>query len=223
MKTVAVVPMKLNNRRLPQKNTKSFTNGKPLCSYILSTLLKVSGIDEVYVYCSNPDIKNFIPEGVNYLKRSESLDQDSTKMNEVLKCFAEDVPADIYVMTHTTAPFISSESIEKGLNAVLSGEYDSSFAAKKLQDFIWKDGKPFNYELNNIPRTQDLEPLFEETSGFYIYRSEVMTKLNRRIGDKPFITEVGEIESIDIDEPEDFEIADAVFNHIMRNQDIRED
>jgi len=223
MKTVAVVPMKLNNRRLPQKNTKSFTNGKPLCSYILSTLLKVSGIDEVYVYCSNPDIKDFIPEGVNYLKRSESLDQDSTKMNEVLKCFAEDVPADIYVMTHTTAPFISSESIEKGLNAVLSGEYDSSFAAKKLQDFIWKDGKPFNYELNNIPRTQDLEPLFEETSGFYIYRSEVMKKLNRRIGDKPFITEVGEIESIDIDEPEDFEIADAVFNHIMRNQDIRED
>ncbi len=223
MKTVAVVPMKLNNRRLPQKNTKSFTNGKPLCSYILSTLLKVRGIDEVYVYCSNPDIKDFIPEGVNYLKRSESLDQDSTKMNEVLKCFAEDVPADIYVMTHTTAPFISSESIEKGLNAVLSGEYDSSFAAKKLQDFIWKDGKPFNYELNNIPRTQDLEPLFEETSGFYIYRSEVMTKLNRRIGDKPFITEVGEIESIDIDEPEDFEIADAVFNHIMRNQDIRED
>lgn len=223
MKTVAVVPMKLNNRRLPQKNTKSFTNGKPLCSYILSTLLKVSGIDEVYVYCSNPDIKDFIPEGVNYLKRSESLDQDSTKMNEVLKCFAEDVPADIYVMTHTTAPFISPESIEKGLNAVLSGEYDSSFAAKKLQDFIWKDGKPFNYELNNIPRTQDLEPLFEETSGFYIYRSEVMTKLNRRIGDKPFITEVGEIESIDIDEPEDFEIADAVFNHIMRNQDIRED
>lgn len=223
MKTVAVVPMKLNNRRLPQKNTKSFTNGKPLCSYILSTLLKVSGIDEVYVYCSNPDIKDFIPEGVNYLKRSESLDQDSTKMNEVLKCFAEDVPADIYVMTHTTAPFISYESIEKGLNAVLSGEYDSSFAAKKLQDFIWKDGKPFNYELNNIPRTQDLEPLFEETSGFYIYRSEVMKKLNRRIGDKPFITEVGEIESIDIDEPEDFEIADAVFNHIMRNQDIRED
>ena len=33
MKTVAIVPMKLNNRRLPQKNTKSFTNGKPLCHY----------------------------------------------------------------------------------------------------------------------------------------------------------------------------------------------
>lgn len=213
MKAVAVVPMKLNNRRLPQKNTKPFTNGKPLCWYILSTLLQIREIEEVYVYCSNPNIKDFIPEGIKYLQRSEYLDQDTTKMNEVLQCFAKDVPADIYVMTHTTAPFISAESISKGLSAVKTGEFDSSFAAKKLQDFLWKDGKPFNYELNAIPRTQDLPPLYEETSGFYIYRNEVMTKLNRRIGDKPFIVEVGEIESIDIDEKEDFLIADAVYNY----------
>ena len=213
MKIIAVVPMKLNNRRLPQKNTRSFTNGKPLCHYILSTLLTVEGIDEVYVYCSNPDIQEFVPKGVRYLRRSISLDQDTTKMNEVLQNFAHDVPADIYVMTHTTAPFIKKQSIERGLKAVVSGEYDSSFAAKKLQDFLWEDGRPF--ELDNIPRTQDLPPLYEETSGFYIYRSEVMTKLNRRIGDRPYLVEVGEIESIDIDELEDFMIADAVFNHIM--------
>lgn len=217
MKTVAIVPMKLNNRRLPQKNTKSFTNGRPLCWYILSTLLKVDGIDDVYVYCSNPDIQEFIPDGVKYLKRSESLDQDTTKMNEVLSCFAKDVDADIYVMTHTTAPFISVESIKKGLDAVVSGEYDSSFAAKKLQDFLWKDGKPFNYELDNIPRTQDLPAIYEETSGFYIYRRDVIKNLNRRIGDNPYIVEIGEIESVDIDEPEDFTIADAIFNHLLLN------
>lgn len=216
-KIIAVVPMKLNSQRLPQKNIKPFTNGKPLCSYILSTLLTVAEVDEVYVYCSNPQIRNYIPEGVRYLKRSESLDQDTTKMNEVLQCFAKDVPADIYVMTHTTAPFISAESIRKGVQAVKSGVYDSAFAAKKLQDFLWKDGKPFNYSLDNIPRTQDMDPLYEETSGFYIYRSGVITDLNRRIGDTPYVVEVGEIESIDIDEPEDFLIADAVFNHIFRS------
>lgn len=215
MKVIAVVPMKLNNRRLPQKNTKPFTNGKPLCYYILSTLLSIPEIDNVYVYCSNPDIQNYIPEGVVYLKRSESLDQDTTKMNEVLQSFAKDVPADVYVMTHTTAPFISADSIREGLRNVLEGKYDSSFAAKKIQDFLWKDGKPMNYSLDNIPRTQDLEPLFEETSGFYIYKTDVMTKLNRRIGDNPFVVEVSEIESIDIDEPDDFQIADAVFNHII--------
>lgn len=220
MKTVAIVPMKLNNRRLPQKNTKGFTNGQPLCHYILTTLLSVEGVDEVYVYCSNPNIQKFIPDGVKYLQRSTDLDQDTTKMNEVLHCFANDVPADIYVMTHTTAPFIKKESIEKGLGAVKSGEYDSSFAAKKLQDFLWKDGKPFNYELNNIPRTQDLPTLYEETSGFYIYSNNVITELNRRIGDKPFIVEVGEIESVDIDEAEDFMIADAIYNYRLQEDKL---
>lgn len=215
MSIVAVVPMKLNNCRLPQKNTKAFTNGKPLCSYILSTLLRVKEIDVVYVYCSNPDIQHFLPDGVRYLKRSEELDKDTTKMNDVLKCFAEDVPADIYVMTHTTAPFIGKKSIEKGIAAVESGSYDSSFAVKKLQDFLWKDGKPFNYELDNIPRTQDLPDIYEETSGFYIYRSEVINKYNRRIGNVPYMVEVNEIESIDIDEKEDFEIADAIYNYIL--------
>lgn len=212
MKIVAVVPMKLNNSRLPNKNTKSFTNGKPLCYYVLNTLLQIKEIEAVYVYCSNPEIINYIPDGVNYLKRSELLDQDSTKMNEVLLNFANDIDADVYLMTHTTAPFISAASIKKGLEAVKSGEYDSAFAAKRLQDFLWRNGKPFNYELDNIPRTQDLPVLYEETSGFYIYKKETIIN-NRRIGDKPFIVEIGEIEAVDIDEAEDFWIADAIFNY----------
>lgn len=216
MKTVAVVPMKLNNSRLPQKNTKPFTNGEPLCTYILNTLKEVPSVDEIYVYCSNEAIQQYIPEGIKYLKRSESLDLDTTKMNEILACFAKDVPADIYVMTHTTAPFISAESIESGVQAVKGGLYDSSFAAKKLQDFLWKDGKPFNYDLQCIPRTQDLPIIYEETSGFYIYKQDVIAKYGRRIGENPYIVEVGEIESIDIDEAEDFVIADAIYNHIYR-------
>lgn len=215
MKIVAIVPMKLNNRRLPHKNTKSFTNGKALCYYILSTLLTVEYVDEVYVYCSNPDIQEFIPSNIKYLQRDISLDQDTTKMNEVLQCFAKEISADIYVMTHATAPFISKKSIEKGIKAVIDGEYDSAFSVKKLQGFVWKNNVPFNYELSNIPRTQDLAPLYEETSGFYIYKSFVINDLNRRIGDKPLKVEVSEIESCDIDELEDFEIADAIFNHIM--------
>lgn len=210
IKIVAVVPMKLNNTRLPQKNTKSFKNGKPLCWYILNTLLKCQSIDEVFVYCSNDQICSYLPEGVRYLKRSEKLDLDSTKMNEVLMAFAEEINADIYVMTHATAPFVKPESFEKGIEAVKSGQSDSAFAVKKMQDFIWKNNKPFNYDLNQIPRTQDLEPLYVETSGFYIYKNEIITKLGRRIGKRPCLIEVGEVESCDIDEYEDFMIADAI-------------
>lgn len=222
MKIVAVVPMKLNNQRLPQKNTKKFTNGKPLCQYILTTLRKCSQINEIYVYCSNSDIRQYLSDGVKYLKRSTLLDSNETKMNEVLYAFANDVPADIYVMAHTTAPFIKQESIEKGINAIVKGECDSAFSVKKIQDFIWKDKQPLNYDLKNIPRTQDLEPLYMETSGFYIYRSEIIKDMNRRIGKRPFLVEVGEIESCDIDENEDFIIADAIQYFMKKKRDENE-
>lgn len=73
-KVVAFVPMKLNNERLPGKNTKAFKGGKPLLTYILNTLTKVEGIDETYVYCSNEEVKKYLPNGIKFLKRSESLD-----------------------------------------------------------------------------------------------------------------------------------------------------
>jgi CMP-N-acetylneuraminic acid synthetase len=217
MKIIAVVPMKLNNERLANKNTKPFEKGKPLCSYILETLIKVNEIDEIYVYCSNPKIQEFIPKGIKFLKRSETLDTSSTSMNEVLKCFSEDVDADIYLMTHATSPFVKCSSIENALSEVKSGEYDSALAVHKVQEFLWKDGEPFNYDLSNIPRTQDLPKLFSETSGFYIYKKEIIQDYNRRIGFKPYLQEVTKIEATDIDEMDDFLIANAIFNNIIRD------
>ena len=218
MKTVAVVPMKLNNQRLPQKNIKPFTNGKPLCHYVLATLLSVEEIDNIYVYCSNPDIQEYVPSGVSCLRRSSLLDRDTTSMNEVLQSFASDVFADVYILAHATAPFIKRSSIEKGLQAVTSEAYDSAFTVKKVQDFLWRNGVPFNYDLDKIPRTQDLPVLYMETSGFYIYRREVISTWNRRIGKNPRMIEVSEIESIDIDEEEDFIMADAIYNHVILNK-----
>lgn len=211
MRVVAFVPMKLNNRRLPNKNTKPFTDGKPLCHYILSTLVGIKEIDKVYAYCSSPGIQDYLPKGVAYLGRDISLDRDETSISSVLCQFAREVPADIYVLAHATAPFLCAASIKRGLEAVSSGGYDSAFAAKKVQDFLWGEGKPLNYDPANIPRTQDLPGLYAETSGFYIYRRSVVEEHGRRVGEKPFLVEVGEIEGIDIDREEDFMIADAVF------------
>jgi CMP-N-acetylneuraminic acid synthetase len=218
MKTIAVVPMKLNNERLPNKNTKPFDNGKPLCYYILETLLMVNGLDDIYVYCSNPRIQDYIPEGIKFIRRSESLDISSTSMNEVLKCFSKDVEADIYLMTHATSPFVLAGSIENALLKVKTGDYDSALAVQKVQEFLWKDGKSFNYDLSSIPRTQDLPKLYAETSGFYIYKKEIIQNHNRRIGFKPYLQEVSKIESTDIDEKEDFMIANAIYNHLIRKE-----
>lgn len=215
MKTVAFVPIKLNSERLPQKNIKPFTNGKPLIYYILNTLLKVKNLDEAYVYCSDEKICEYLPEGIKFLKRDSYLDLSTTSFNEVLTTFADIVDADTYVLTHATAPFMSAESIEKGISMVNSGEYDSALAVQKLQEFLWKDMKPFNYDVKHIPRTQDLEPIYTETCGLYVYNKDVIKTHKRRIGDKPYLIEISKLEAVDINNPDDFVFADAVFQTVI--------
>lgn len=217
MKIVAVVPMKLNNERLPNKNTLSFKNGNPLCSYILNSLLVVDRIDEIYVYCSDDRIISYLPKNVRFLKRSEALDSSNTSMNEVLRAFVDDVHSDIYVLAHATSPFILPKSIEKALFRVTSGENDSAFSVIQLNEFLWTDKGPLNYDLANIPRTQDLPLMFAETSGFYIFKRDLLKIHKRRIGFTPYKYFLDKIQAIDIDDKHDFNLAEAIY------QTLRED
>ena len=213
MKTVAFVPIKLNNQRLPGKNT-LLLNGRPVCDYLFDTISKIGEIDEKYIYCSDeaiiPYIKPYEEKGVKFLKRDTYLDGFQVKGLEIIDRFVKDVDADIYVLTHVTQPFTKSESIRNALEKVVSGEYDSAFSAVKFQDYFWVNGKPMNYDMKNVVRTQDLDPIYMETGAFFIFRKEVFTKLGQRIGEKPYIYEIDQFEAVDIDTPEDFEFAKAV-------------
>ena len=216
MKTVAVIPIKMNNERTPGKNTKALSDGTPLIHLIQKTLLKCAVIDEIYVYCSRDEIREYLLPGVKYLKRSVEFDTPSADYIAMMKAFANDVAADVYTVTHATAPFILAESICSAVNAIQSGRFDSAFSVEKLQAFLWNNEAPLNYSLKKIPRTQDMMPIWKETCGIYAYNAHVINNLNQRIGDNPYMVEVSGIEAIDIDTPEDFMIADAVYSHMIK-------
>ena len=209
MKIVSFIPIKLNNQRLPGKNT-MLLNGRPMCDYIFKTICEVDSIDEKYVYCSDESIKSYMPEKMTFLKRDTYLDGFQVKGLEIIDRFVKDVDADIYVLTHVTQPFTKASSIETALQKVVSGEYDSAFSVIELQDYMWKDGKPFNYDMKNIVRTQDLDPIYMETGAFFIFRKEVFTELGQRIGNKPYMHVIDQFEAVDVDTAEDFEFAKAV-------------
>ena len=66
IKTVALIPIKLNSQRLPHKNILPIA-GHPLCWHLCNTLNHVKGIDEVYVYCSDPAVQQYIPAETKFL------------------------------------------------------------------------------------------------------------------------------------------------------------
>ena len=219
MKTVAFIPIKMNNERTPGKNTKRFYNGKCILEIIQETLMKVKELDEVYVFCSNDAIKEYIIDGVKFLKRPEFLDTKTATPNDIINEFMKLVDADIYMVSHATSPFVSVEHFEECINAVVSGEYDSSFTAEKIQKLLWtKDNTPFNFDPENVPRTQDLEPIYDEVSAAYVFAKETFLKYNRRIGVNPHLTIVSGVECVDIDYPEDLQIAEAVYRQIINKE-----
>lgn len=204
---VAVMPIKMNNERLPGKNTK-LLGGRPLLQYQLDMLLQIEELDGTYVYCSNPKITEFISLKVDFLQRDEMLDLPSANFSEIFESFSQKIDSDIYVYAHATAPFVKKETAEECIYKVAFENYDSAFCAIKIQDFLWKNNKPLNFSAEKIPRSQDLDVIWRETSGIYVFEKKVFEKMHRRIGDNPYIKNVTFRESIDINTPEDFLVAE---------------
>ena len=211
MKVVAFVPIRLNSKRVIGKNLK-LLGGKPLLCYVFEQLVQVRNVDEIYAYCSSEEIVKYLPEGVKFLKRPESLDKDSVLGEDIYDSFLKVVDADIYILVHTTSPFIKAQTIENATNQVIDSKYDSALCVKKIQTFVWYDGKPLNYSLKHIIRTQDISPVYVETSAFYIFSRNTWLQKRQRVGDNPYFAEVDEIEGIDIDNPEDFELAESIMH-----------
>lgn len=205
------MPIKLKNERCPGKNTR-LLGEKPLLQYELDTLKETRLCDSINVFCSDDAVVPFLPENVRFIQRQKELDLPTSNFTQIFTCFMNAIDADIYVYAHATAPFISVETMKTCIEAVKSGEYDSAFCAVKLQDYLWKNGEPLNFDATNLPRTQDLEPIYQETSGVYVFTKEVFQHYKRRIGVKPFIKKVTFREAVDIDTPEDFDLAEIMLN-----------
>jgi CMP-N-acetylneuraminic acid synthetase len=218
MRTVVLIPIKLNNQRFPGKNTKLFFDGTPLIHLIQHVCLNTKTIDEIYVYCSDEAICDYLLGGVKFLKRPGYLDDNKANSNDIIREFIKAVDANIYVETHATAPFTNSESIDDCVRQVETGEFDSAFLAKSCHEFLWQNGKPLNFDVQNFPRTQDLPVIFQEAPGAYVFLKETFEKYNRRVGLNPYIHEVDAFEAIDIDYPVDFDIANAIYKEILLNK-----
>jgi len=211
MKTVAFVPIRLNSKRVVGKNLKKLGD-KPLLCYILETLVKVKRVDEIYAYCSSEDVIPYLPKGIKFLKRPKILDRDATLGSEIYEEFTKTVEADVYILAHTTSPFIKVGTVENALSKILDEDYDSAFSAEKIQTFVWYKGTPLNYDLKQIPRTQTIDPIYVETSAFFMFKRDIWKIHKQRIGFKPFIAEVDKIEGVDIDWPEDFAFAKKILD-----------
>lgn len=217
-KLVALLPMKAHSARVKGKNFRPFA-GKPLFRWILDSLLAVPEVEKIVI---NTDARAILADNglvdtdrILIRDRRPEICGDFVSMNKVIADDLENVAADLYLMTHTTNPLLSSLTIVRALlafqEARAAGRADSLFTVNKFQTRFYRtDGSAVNHDPNNLIRTQDLEPWFEENSNLYLFSRESFHATNARIGRHPVLFETPRSESADIDDQEGWNIAEMI-------------
>ena len=211
---------------MPGKNFK-ILQGKPLFQWILDELLALPFVTEVVI---NTDAEAELRsaglkdrERVRIRQRRPELCGDEVSMNRIIE---DDIGAfpdtDHYLMTHTTNPLLSHETMERAWVTYIENldkGMDSLFTVNRFQTRFYRgDGTPVNHDPDNLIPTQDLEPWYEENSCLYIFSRQSFRKTHARIGARPSLFETPALESVDIDEPRDWEMAEALIQHRFQSQ-----
>lgn len=217
MKITALLPMKGHSERVPNKNMKLFAN-KPLYHYIMQTLLDSEYICKVAVNTDSEIIKQDINQNfdnIEIIDRPTTIVGDFVSMNKIIAYDLSQLKGKHFLQTHSTNPILGSKTIDAGIEQYFDKLelHDSLFSVTKTHSRLyWGDGKPINHNPQNLLRTQDLLPIFEENSNFYIFSKNSFGNAGQnRIGSSPQMFAINKFEAIDIDEPEDFILAELLY------------
>jgi N-acylneuraminate cytidylyltransferase len=215
-KIVSLLPMKGNSERVPNKNLKIF-NSKPLYHSIVNTLLESKYVTDIIVNTDSEKIKKNIKDSFPQIKiidRPKEIQGDFISMNKIIANDISKIDSDFFLQTHSTNPLLKASTIDNAIEEFFKNlkTYDSMFSVNSFQSrFFCKNNKPINHNPLELIRTQDLDPIYEENSNFYIFSRESFIKSNQnRIGLKPYLFPTDKIESIDIDDLNDFKIAESL-------------
>ena len=210
--TACFIPIKANSERVPGKNFRVL-NGKKLYQYIIEHAMKADCFDDIYIDTNSEEIKQYaLSLGLNSIDREEGLASNSKNGNDLIVNHFKRFPQyDYYFQLFATAPFLQPKSIRDCFTTLIeSPKYDSCFTATKNHGFYWLNGQPVNYRPGILPRSQDMAPMIEETTGLYGISQASLKQYQCRIGASPYIHIINKFEAVDINTEDDLKMAEYI-------------
>lgn len=204
MRVNAFIPIKSYSERIKGKNFLLYKD-KPLYQHIIQSAIKSDCFDNVYVDTDSEEIVEFsLGLSCKTITRLPELARNNASGNDLLNYHASMVESDYYFQLFATSPNISVDSIRKCVDILTNTEEnDSIFTVKKHYGWFWYNGMPVTYRPSILPRSQDIEPIYEETTGLYGICKQSLLNYRSRVGKSPFFFELPDNECLDIDWPED--------------------
>lgn len=221
-KLTCFLPCRAGSERVVKKNIKPFsgyTHG--LIQIKLQQLLEAERVDEVVLTSNDEDILAYAESlGERRLRlhhRIEELSSSNTSTDQLVGHAVELITEGHILWTHVTSPFITAKHYDDLIRSYFercAEGYDSLMTTTEIHGFLWKDGKPLNYDRNmeKWPRTQTMIPVHDINSGAFLAPHDIYCKMRDRIGLRPFLFSMDKITSLDIDWPIDFAIAECLLD-----------
>ena len=224
-KILVVIPARGGSKGIPRKNIR-FLGKKPLIAHTIEMGKASKYVDELVVTTDDEEIK-FISEkfGAETIKRDGKLAEDSIPLDPVIynatiqKEEKSNEKYDVVITVQPTSPLLKTKTLDLAIEKLLNPnnenkDYDTIISVVDDRHLSWgydeKEKKYFPLYKERVNR-QYLPKAYKETGSIFATRREFV-KEDSRLGENIGLIEVSKQESIDIDNYEDWWVAERILN-----------
>ena len=216
-KVSALIAVRSGSVRVKNKNIRTF-NDSTLLELKIKQLQSVKEINDVVVNSNSDEMLSIAKNlGAKTVKRDDYYASNTISMSSVFEDMAKNMDCENILYANCTNPLVSTNSYSDAIRIFLNNTsaYDSLVSCHDIKEFLYLDGKALNYDPMNQPRSQDLPNVVALNFAISIISKSDMIKNKNIIGMNPYFYKLNEVESLDIDTPLDFFIAEKLYQHII--------
>lgn len=217
MKIVCMIPVRMDSKRVPKKNIR-LLGGKPLVAWAIEAAKKANCFDDIYINSEDEIFRGIADEyGVKFYKRRMCLSSDYATNDEFASDFIDNVECDYLFQLLSTSPFVGPEDIKELVSK--HGLYDTVISVKEIRIECLYKLRPINFvQTEQTMPSQQLTPIDAYACCMMLWKTKIY-KMNManggayhgNFGRKLFYPIKG-FSTIDIDNEEDFDLAEAIVN-----------
>jgi pseudaminic acid cytidylyltransferase len=222
---IAIIPARGGSKRIPRKNIKQF-HGKPLIAYSIEAAQKSGCFDRILVSTDDleiAEVAKYYGAEVPFMRPVEISDDFATTLDVMKHAISWCQENEMFVVNvcciYATAPFLLPQYIQQGLKSLTDNSVKYAFSATSFPFPIQRAIKLGQNDQVNMfqpehlnTRSQDLEEAYHDAGQFYWGTAEAFLEKSAFFAEHSIAIKLPRKRVQDIDTPEDWELAELLYN-----------
>lgn len=211
----AIIPVKANSTRLPNKNILPFGDSN-LLLHKINQLKQVEGINEIIVSSDSEEMLDMARKaGVTAMPRPIQYANESVPFGKFLEYICNEVPNDHILWACCTSPLVESDLYRKAIELYfnkLNEGYDSLITVLPYQHYLMDENGPINYKMGlEHKNSEQLPVIYHFTNGINLAPKNKIIEWHYNYGPQAYRLEVNKRQAVDIDDIYDYVCAKAMY------------